>query len=361
MAADGRKWVLVTGGCGYIGSHTVLELLQTGLYEVAVVDNLSNSSDRSLERVKLLSPGREIEFHQADICDKEALDKIFATHQFECVIHFAALKAVGESNAIPLKYYENNVGGTFSLLNAMKKAGCHNIIFSSSATVYGDPHQVPISEDFPLKPTNPYGRTKYFIEEMLKDFVAAERDFRAVILRYFNPVGAHPSGLIGESPNGIPNNLLPYICQVAVGRREHLSVYGDDWGTEPDGTGVRDYIHVVDLAKGHVASLGKIFGDRKAVRWEVYNLGCGKGYSVLQMLSALGKACGRELPYQVIGRRQGDIGACFADASKAKIELGWETTFGVEDMCTDAWRWQSLNPNGFEDDQGLDAWKKAQD
>lgn len=336
--------ILVTGGAGYIGSHTVLELLQDG-FEVTVVDNLDNSCEESLTRVKKLTE-KNLDFHQVDLLDREALDKVFAIKPVDAVIHFAGLKAVGESVSIPLHYYHNNITGTLILLEVMKQHNCFNIVFSSSATVYGDPHTVPITEDFPLQATNPYGRTKLFIEEILRDLCASDEQWKAVLLRYFNPIGAHKSGWIGEDPNGIPNNLMPYIMQVAVGQREELSVFGNDYPTT-DGTGVRDYIHVVDLALGHLAAINalpKISGCR------AYNLGTGHGYSVLEVLEAARKASGKDIPHKIVERRPGDVAACYADPQLAENELEWKAEREMDDMCDDSWRWQSQNPLGYATD-----------
>ena len=336
--------ILVTGGAGYIGSHTVVELLETGK-EVVVVDNLSNSSEKSLERVKEIT-GKEIKFYKADILDKAALEKVFEEENIESCIHFAGLKAVGESVAKPWEYYNNNITGTLVLLDVMKKYGCKNIIFSSSATIYGDPAFVPITEECPKGIcTNPYGWTKSMLEQILTDIQKADSEWNVVILRYFNPIGAHISGRIGENPNGIPNNLMPYITQVAVGKLEQLGVFGNDYDTH-DGTGVRDYIHVVDLAKGHVKALAKL---EKGSGLNIYNLGTGTGYSVLDMVKSFEKANDVKVPYAIKPRRPGDIATCYADAAKAKKELGWVAENGIEEMCRDAWRWQSSNPNGFED------------
>ena len=336
------KCILVTGGAGFIGSHTCVELLQEG-HEVVVVDNLDNSSATSLERVTEIT-GKSVEFHQVDILDTEALSSLFRAKAVDAVIHFAGLKAVGESNTIPLRYYENNVAGTVNLLQVMKEHGCHNIVFSSSATVYGDPASVPIVEDFPLSATNPYGRSKLIVEDILRDFAKAEPEWNVVILRYFNPIGAHASGRIGEDPNGIPNNLLPYISQVAVGKLEQLSVFGDDYDTV-DGTGVRDYIHVVDLAIGHLKAIDRMDDNPGLV---TYNLGTGNGYSVLQVLRAFEKACGKSVPFRIQPRREGDVPECFASPDLAATELKWQATRGIDDMCADAWRWQSENPNGYK-------------
>jgi UDP-glucose 4-epimerase len=333
--------ILVTGGAGYIGSHTCLELLQAG-YEVIVVDNLSNSSEESLDRVQRLT-GKRLEFHKVDLLDKEGLDAVFEKSHLDAVIHFAGLKAVGESVTIPLRYYHNNVTGTVILCEVMGSHNVKNIVFSSSATVYGDPHKVPITEDFPLSPTNPYGRTKLIIEEILRDLHRADEAWKVVLLRYFNPVGAHPSGVIGEDPRGIPNNLLPYIAQVAVGKRSELPVFGNDYPTN-DGTGIRDYIHVVDLSIAHVSALARVFSDPGVV---TYNLGTGQGYSVLEMVSAFEKASGKKIPYRIVGRRPGDIATCYADPSLAKVEMEWSASRGIDDMCADTWHWQSKNPNGY--------------
>jgi len=333
--------VLVTGGAGYIGSHTCVEMLQAGM-ELVVVDNLSNSKEESLRRVRAIS-GRELGFVQADLRDRAALDAIFAEWRFDAVVHFAGLKAVGESVAKPLDYYENNIGGTLTLCQAMAAAGVKNIVFSSSATVYGDPASVPIREDFPLAATNPYGRTKLFIEEILRDQQIADPGWNVILLRYFNPVGAHPSGRIGEDPNGIPNNLMPYVAQVAIGRLAQLRVFGNDYPT-PDGTGVRDYIHVVDLARGHLAALTKLESNPGLL---VCNLGTGRGYSVLEMVAAFARASGRSIPYQIVDRRPGDIATCYADPALALAELGWRAEYGIDDMVRDAWNWQSQNPQGY--------------
>ncbi len=338
-----QEKILVTGGAGFIGTHTVIELIQAG-HQVVVVDNLVNSNRKSLEVVERIT-GVEIPFYEADIRDTVTLRDIFKQEEPTGVIHFAGLKAVGESTRIPLAYYDNNIAGTVSLLKAMEENNCKNIIFSSSATVYGDPHTVPILEDFPLSVTNPYGRTKLMLEEFLTDIYKADSEWNVVLLRYFNPIGAHESGDLGENPNGIPNNLLPYVTQVAVGKLEQVQVFGDDYDTE-DGTGVRDYIHVVDLAKGHVAALKKI---QKGSGLNVYNLGTGKGYSVLEIIQNMEKAVGRPIPYRIVERRSGDIAACYSDPAKAKAELGWEAELDITQMCEDAWRWQSKHPNGFED------------
>lgn len=327
--------ILLTGGAGFIGSHTIVELDNAG-YEVVVVDNFVNSKKESLERVAQII-GKQVQYYKADIRDREALEAVFSEHQFDAVIHFAGLKAVGESVAKPLEYYENNMSGTFVLLDVMRTHGCKNIIFSSSATVYGDPAIIPITEECPKgQCTNPYGQTKSMLEEVLKDVQRADTEWNVVLLRYFNPIGAHASGLIGENPNGIPNNLMPYITQTAIGIRKELGVFGNDYDT-PDGTGVRDYIHVVDLALGHVAALKAI--ERKC-GLAVYNLGTGHGYSVLDVVKAFEKANGLYVPYKIMPRRPGDIATCYCDPSKAKQELGWEAKYGIEDMCRDSWRFQ---------------------
>ena len=333
----------MTGGAGYIGSHTVVELLNAG-HEVAVVDNLSNASVRSLDRVEEIT-GKKVHFYEVDIRDDVTLDEVFKNEQPEAVIHFAGLKAVGESVEIPMKYFDNNIGGTLTLLHVMKKAGCKNMVFSSSATVYGKPETVPIREDFPTSVTNPYGRTKLVIEDILKDLYKSDPSWNVILLRYFNPIGAHESGRIGEDPSGIPNNLLPYIAKVAVGKLEKVSVFGNDYDT-PDGTGVRDYIHVVDLAKGHIKAIEKIEKE-KHVGCKIYNLGTGTGYSVLDIIEAFGKACGKEIPYVIAGRREGDVDTVYADPSLAKEELGWSAEYDLSKMCADTWRWQSQNPDGY--------------
>lgn len=334
--------VLVTGGAGYIGSHTCVELLEAG-HEVVVVDNLSNSKVVALQQVEEIA-GRSLSaFHLRDIRDRASMRAVFNQHAIDAVIHFAAFKAVGESVTKPLQYYENNIGGTVALAEVMAEAGVNTLVFSSSATVYGDPASVPIREDFPTAPTNPYGRTKWMMEFVLRDLAAVDPHWRIAVLRYFNPVGAHPSGLIGEDPHGIPNNLMPYISQVAVGKRETLSVFGGDYPT-PDGTGVRDYIHVVDLAKGHVKALERLARKQGVL---TLNLGTGKGYSVLEVIKAFEKASGRPIPYDIVARRPGDIAQCYADPALATQELGWRAEFGIEQMCADAWNWQSNNPDGY--------------
>ena len=335
--------ILVTGGAGYIGSHACVELLNAG-YEVVVVDNLSNSKEEALRRVEEIT-GKSLKFYKADLLDSQALDTIFKEESIDAVMHFAGLKAVGESVSIPLHYYHNNITGTLLLCEAMQKYGVKNMVFSSSATVYGDPSRVPITEDFPLSATNPYGQTKLMIEQILRDLYKSDNSFNIAILRYFNPVGAHKSGLIGEDPKGIPNNLVPYITQVAAGKLDELKVFGNDYPT-PDGTGVRDYIHVVDLVLGHLKALDKLMTNPGVV---TYNLGTGKGYSVLEMVNAFRKVTGKPIPYKIVDRRPGDIASCYADPSKANKELGWRATRGLEEMCQDAWRWQSNNPNGYED------------
>ncbi len=337
--------VLVAGGAGYIGSHTSIVLMEKG-HDVVVVDNLSNSKEEAVRRVEKIS-GKKVKFYKADVCDKEALTQVFSENKIDAVIHFAGLKAVGESVAKPHWYYENNLVSTLSLLDVMKKFDVKNIIFSSSATVYGDPATVPITEDFPLSTTNPYGTTKLFIERILSDIAFADKDFNPILLRYFNPVGAHECGLIGEDPNDIPNNLVPYITQTAVGKLECINIFGNDYDTV-DGTGVRDFIHVLDLAEGHVAAIQR-FIDVPNCGLSIYNLGTGNGYSVLQMVKAFEKVLGRDLPYKFTDRRPGDIATCYADPKKAREELGWEATKTIDDMCADAWRWQSQNPNGYEE------------
>ena len=337
--------ILVTGGAGYIGSHTTLTLLEKG-YDVVVFDNLANSCEEAIKRVEKLA-GKSVKFYEADMLDKDAMNKIFDENpNISAVIHFAGLKAVGESVAKPIEYYNNNIGGTLSLLEAMRAHNVKNIIFSSSATVYGTPEKLPITEDCPKgECTNPYGWTKSMIEQILTDVHTSDNEWNVILLRYFNPIGAHASGLIGEDPQGIPNNLVPYIAQVAVGRREHLNVYGDDYKTH-DGTGVRDYIHVVDLALGHVKALEKV--DTMSGGVKIYNLGTGRGYSVLDVLHAYEKACGKTLPYVVGPRRPGDVDENYSDPSRAKDELGWVAENDIEEMCRDSWNWQSNNPNGYK-------------
>lgn len=334
--------VLLTGGAGYIGSHTALEFLEAGV-DVVVADNFSNSSPKSLERVEKLS-GKRVALYEADVCDKEATRKIFQEHRIDAIVHFAGYKAVGESVAKPIAYYRNNIDSALTLCELMAEFGVLGIVFSSSATVYGVPKSVPLTETSPAGAcTNPYGWTKYMIEEILTDFAKAADGVSATLLRYFNPVGAHPSGEIGEDPLGIPNNLAPYVCQVAVGRRPKLNVFGDDYPT-PDGTGVRDYIHVVDLAKGHVAAFQRM---KKGVH--IYNLGTGRGYSVLDLVKTFERVNGVKIPYEIVGRRPGDVAECYADPSLANRELGWKATLGLDEMCRDAYNWQRKNPNGYRD------------
>ncbi len=339
--------VLVTGGAGFIGSHTVIELLQSG-YEVVVVDDLSNASVVALDRVRQIvgdEAASRLTFYEDNVLDRDALDRIFDEHPIDRVIHFAGFKAVGESVKKPVEYYHNNIESTLTLVDVMRNHGCKSIIFSSSSTVYGDPDKLPLTEESPKKAcTNPYGWTKWMIEQILTDLHTADPEWDVVLLRYFNPIGAHPSGLIGEDPKGIPNNLVPYVAQVAVGKLKAVQVFGDDYPT-PDGTGVRDYIHVVDLAKGHVAALAWMNGKNGV---EVFNLGTGKGSSVLEVIRAFSKACGKELPYVIKPRRGGDIAANWCDASKAERLMGWKAQYDIDDMCRDSWNWQSHNPNGFE-------------
>ncbi|MBE2914284.1 UDP-glucose 4-epimerase GalE [Anoxybacillus flavithermus] len=334
--------ILVTGGAGYIGSHTCVELLNAG-YDIIVVDSFVNSKPEALKRVSEIT-GKEFPVYHIDLLEKKQLVEVFSNHSINAVIHFAGLKAVGESVAIPLRYYHNNITGTLVLCEVMQKYGVKKMVFSSSATVYGTPERVPISEDFPLQATNPYGRTKLMIEEILRDLYVSDNEWSIALLRYFNPIGAHPSGRIGEDPNGIPNNLMPYITQVAVGKLKELRVFGNDYPTV-DGTGVRDYIHVVDLAIGHVKALEKVMNTTGV---EAYNLGTGRGYSVLELVSAFEKVTGIKIPYKIVDRRPGDVAICYADPTKAKEEIGWVATRGIEEMCRDAWRWQSNNPNGYE-------------
>ncbi|WP_417898809.1 UDP-glucose 4-epimerase GalE [Bacillus haimaensis] len=334
--------ILVTGGAGYIGSHTCVELLNAG-YEVVVLDNLLNSKYESIKRVQEIT-GKEIRFYEADLLKVEDIEKVFSENSIEAVIHFAGLKAVGESVQKPLYYYHNNITGTLLLCEVMKKHGVKNLVFSSSATVYGMPDTVPISEDFPLSATNPYGQSKLMIEEILRDLYVSDNEWSISLLRYFNPIGAHESGRIGEDPNGIPNNLMPFITQVAIGKLPQLQVFGNDYSTI-DGTGVRDYIHVVDLAKGHLKALEKTTTITGA---HAYNLGTGQGYSVLEMVKAFEKASGKEVPYRIVDRRPGDIGECYADPTKSKNELDWNAEKGLDEMCRDSWKWQESNPNGFE-------------
>ncbi len=334
--------VLVTGGAGYIGSHTVVELQQSG-YEAVVIDNFSNSSSECLRRIEQIT-GKQVKFYEGDVRDEILLDRIFAENEIGWVIHFAGLKAVGESCAKPLEYYDNNIGGTLKLLEAMKRHNCKRIVFSSSATVYGEPERLPIDEECRVGgTTNPYGTSKYFQEQILNDVYKADNGWTVVLLRYFNPVGAHESGLIGEDPNGIPNNLTPYIAKVAIGQLAEIRVFGDDYET-PDGTGVRDYIHVVDLARGHISAIDKL--TQPGVY--TYNLGTGKGYSVLEVIKAFEKACGRKLPYRITGRREGDIACCYATSEKAYKELGWKAEYGIDEMCKSLWKWQTKNPLGYK-------------
>lgn len=336
--------VLVTGGAGYIGSHTCVELLNAG-YDVVVLDNLCNSSKKSLERVEAIT-GKKVTFYEGDILDRDRLNEIFDKEEIESCIHFAGLKAVGESVEKPWEYYENNIAGTLTLVDAMRKHNVKNIIFSSSATVYGNPAMIPITEECPKgQCTNPYGWTKSMLEQILSDMQKADPEWNVILLRYFNPIGAHPSGTMGENPNGIPNNLMPYITQVAVGKLKELGVFGDDYDT-PDGTGVRDYIHVVDLAIGHVKALKKIEENAGLC---IYNLGTGVGYSVLDIVKNFEEANDIKIPYVIKPRRAGDIATCYSDATKAKEELGWEAQYGIREMCADSWRWQKNNPNGYED------------
>ena len=335
--------ILVTGGAGFIASHTNVELLNAG-YEVVVVDNLINSSKKSIDRVEELT-GKKITFYEEDLLNEKALDDIFDKEKIDSVIHFAALKAVGESCEIPLRYFDNNLTGTLNLLKVMEKHNVKSLVFSSSATVYGKPKTVPIKEDFPLSVSNPYGRTKLITEDMLRDIYKSDNGWNIAILRYFNPIGAHESGRIGENPNGIPNNLLPYMAKVAAGQLECVNVFGDDYDT-PDGTGVRDYIHISDLADGHIKALQKLSEHPGLV---TYNLGTGVGYSVLEIIKSFEKACGKKIPYKIAPRRAGDIDMCYADPLKAKEELGWEAARGIDKMCEDAWRWQVQNPNGYEE------------
>ena len=334
--------ILVTGGAGFIGSHTCVELLNAG-YDVIILDNLCNSKRECVNRVEELT-GKKVKFYECDIRDRAGLDKVFAENEIDAVIHFAGLKAVGESCQKPLEYYENNIGGTVILCEAMRDAGCKKIVFSSSATVYGEENKSPLNEEMPEgKTTNPYGTTKLYIERILKDTYAADSDWSVCLLRYFNPIGAHKSGRIGEDPKGIPNNLVPYVAQVAIGKRECLSIYGDDYDTH-DGTGVRDYIHVVDLALGHVKAVAKTLGEKGCF---TYNLGTGIGYSVLDVVKAFEKACGHPINYKIVDRRPGDLDTCYSDPAKALKELGWKAERGIDEMCEDSWRWQSQNPDGY--------------
>ena len=335
--------ILVTGGAGYIGSHTAVELMNAG-YDVVIADNFCNSHPEVLNRIAALT-GKQPVFYEADVRDAAALNNIFSQHNIESVIHFAGLKAVGESTRLPLKYYQNNIAATLTLCEVMQQHNVFDLVFSSSATVYGDPHAVPINESFPLSATNPYGRSKLMVEEILRDVAKAEPRWGIVLLRYFNPVGAHVSGTMGEDPNGIPNNLLPFISQVAIGRLPQLSVFGNDYPT-PDGTGVRDYIHVVDLAVGHIKAIERIKRERGVL---TYNIGTGQGYSVLEMINAFEQASGKKIAYQIVARRPGDIAECWADPAYAANDLGWKAKLGLQDMMQDAWRWQSKNPNGYKE------------
>lgn len=336
--------VLVTGGAGYIGSHTCVELMNAGI-DVVIVDNFYNCKKSSIDRIKALV-GRDFPYYECDIRDREGLDKIFKTEKIDSVIHFAGLKAVGESVQKPLEYFDNNITGTLVLLDVIRKNGCKKIVFSSSATVYGTKNISPLTEDMEIGGvTNPYGRTKYMIECILQDLYVSDKDWSICLLRYFNPIGAHKSGTMGEAPNGIPNNLMPYITQVAIGKRDHLSVFGNDYDT-PDGTCVRDYIHVVDLALGHVKAVQKVEGEKGVF---IYNLGTGKGYSVLDVVNAFKKASGIDIKYEIVARRAGDLAVCYSDPSKAYKELGWKAERDIEEMCEDSWRWQKQNPNGYPD------------
>ena len=338
-----RPVILVTGGAGFIGSHTCVELLGSG-YDVVVVDDLSNASEVSLKRVERIAGCPIRAFYQGDVRDGALLDRILEEHPVEGAIHFAAFKAVGESVHKPIEYYQNNLGGTLELARALRDHGVYDIVFSSSSTVYGEPDAVPVTEESPLKPaTNPYGRTKSMNEQMLRDLYEADPRWNVMLLRYFNPIGAHPSGLIGEDPKGIPNNLVPYVAKVAIGQLPAVRVFGNDYPT-PDGTGVRDYIHVVDLARGHVAALDYMRGKTGV---HVFNLGTGNGYSVLEVIAAFSKACGKELPYEICPRREGDIAENYANCDKARELMGWTAQYGIDDMCADSWRWQSMNPNGY--------------
>lgn len=337
--------ILVTGGAGYIGSHTCVELLNAG-YDVIVVDNLYNSNQKAIDRIEQITQ-KKVKFYKEDILDKEALKKIFSENQIDAVIHFAGLKAVGESVQKPVEYYTVNIAGTLNLIDVMRTYGCKNIIFSSSATVYGEPAQIPITEACPKGTcTNPYGWTKWMLEQILTDVHTSDPEWNVILLRYFNPIGAHESGLIGEDPKGIPNNLLPYVAQVAIGKLKCVGVFGNDYDT-PDGTGVRDYIHVVDLAKGHVKALDKI---KEKARCKVYNLGTGKGYSVLDVIHAFSKACGHDIPYEIKPRRAGDIATCYSKCDLAREELGWQAEYDLDAMCASSWKWQTMNPNGYNEE-----------
>lgn len=337
--------ILVTGGAGYIGSHTCVELLNAG-YDVIVVDNLYNSNQKAIDRIEQITQ-KKVKFYKEDILDKEALKKIFSENQIDAVIHFAGLKAVGESVQKPVEYYTVNIAGTLNLIDVMRTYGCKNIIFSSSATVYGEPAQIPITEACPKGTcTNPYGWTKWMLEQILTDVHTSNPEWNVILLRYFNPIGAHESGLIGEDPKGIPNNLLPYVAQVAIGKLKCVGVFGNDYDT-PDGTGVRDYIHVVDLAKGHVKALDKI---KEKAGCKVYNLGTGKGYSVLDVIHAFSKACGHDIPYEIKPRRAGDIATCYSKCDLAREELGWQAEYDLDAMCASSWKWQTMNPNGYNEE-----------
>lgn len=337
--------ILVTGGAGYIGSHTCVELLNAG-YDVIVVDNLYNSNQKAIDRIEQITQ-KKVKFYKEDILDKEALKKIFSENQINAVIHFAGLKAVGESVQKPVEYYTVNIAGTLNLIDVMRTYGCKNIIFSSSATVYGEPAQIPITEACPKGTcTNPYGWTKWMLEQILTDVHTSDPEWNVILLRYFNPIGAHESGLIGEDPKGIPNNLLPYVAQVAIGKLKCVGVFGNDYDT-PDGTGVRDYIHVVDLAKGHVKALDKI---KEKAGCKVYNLGTGKGYSVLDVIHAFSKACGHDIPYEIKPRRAGDIATCYSKCDLAREELGWQAEYDLDAMCASSWKWQTMNPNGYNEE-----------
>lgn len=333
--------ILVTGGAGFIGSHTCVELLNAG-YEIAVIDNFSNSKPESLKRIKQIT-GKDFKFYEADLLNRDAVEQIFNENKIDAVIHFAGLKAVGESVAMPIEYYHNNIGSTLVLCDVMRKHGCKKIVFSSSATVYGNPKSVPISEDFPLSTTNPYGSTKLMIEQILRDLYVSDNEWSIALLRYFNPIGAHESGLIGENPNGIPNNLVPYVALVALGKLDHLNVFGGDYPTK-DGTGVRDFIHVVDLSLGHIKAVEKVMSTTGV---DAYNLGTGNGYSVLEIVKAYEKACGRPIKYEIVDRRPGDIAECYANPEKSKKELGWEAKLGIEEMCASSWKFTINNPDGM--------------
>ncbi len=333
--------ILVTGGAGFIGSHTCVELLNAG-YEIAVIDNFCNSKPESIKRIKQIT-GKDFKFYEADLLDRDAVEKIFTENKIDAVIHFAGLKAVGESVAKPIEYYHNNIGSTLVLCDVMRNHGCKKIVFSSSATVYGSPKSVPISEDFPLSTTNPYGSTKLMIEQILRDLYVSDNEWSIALLRYFNPIGAHESGLIGENPNGIPNNLVPYVALVALGKLDHLNVFGGDYDTK-DGTGVRDFIHVVDLSLGHLKAVEKVMNTTGV---DAYNLGTGNGYSVLEIVKAYEKACGREIRYEIVDRRPGDIAECYANPEKSKNELGWEAKLGIEEMCASSWKFTINNPDGM--------------